>query len=92
MTKRPPLTTSPLRRPGAGVVPAPVSADDNVKETKNGSSLRERAATRSIYISVEADKQLKRLALDRDCKVHDLLIDAINDLFAKHGLPQIAAA
>ncbi len=35
-------------------------------------------------------KQLKRLALDRDSTVQELLGEAINDLFRKHGQPPIA--
>ncbi|RAU20163.1 hypothetical protein CU669_19940 [Paramagnetospirillum kuznetsovii] len=91
-SKRASLTKSPLRRPGVGVVPAPVSSDDVKVATPKSGGLRERSAQQTIYINREAARQLKRMAIAQDCKVHDLMIEAINDLFAKNGLPQIAAA
>jgi hypothetical protein len=35
-------------------------------------------------------KQLRILAADRDTTIQDLLAEALNDLFAKHGKPEIA--
>jgi hypothetical protein len=40
--------------------------------------------------STNAWRQLKRLSADLDKPVGQLQCDAINLLFAKHGLPQIA--
>ena len=37
-----------------------------------------------------AHKQLKQLALDLDKPMHDVLIEAVNDLFIKYGKPPIA--
>lgn len=37
-----------------------------------------------------AHKQLRQLALDRDTTTEALLVEAINDLFTKHGKPPIA--
>jgi len=37
-----------------------------------------------------AHKQLKQLALDLDKPMHDVLIEAVNDLFTKYGKPPIA--
>jgi hypothetical protein len=34
-------------------------------------------------------KQLRILAADRDTTIQDLLAEALNDLFAKHGKPEI---
>jgi hypothetical protein len=41
-------------------------------------------------LNIEAWRQLKRLAIDKDKPVSELQCEAINLLFAKHGLPQIA--
>jgi hypothetical protein len=35
-------------------------------------------------------RQLRILAADRDTTIQDLLAEALNDLFAKHGRPEIA--
>lgn len=35
-------------------------------------------------------RQLKQLALDRDTTVQNLIAEALNDLFAKHGKQRIA--
>ena len=43
------------------------------------------------YFAPEVRKQLRRLAADRDTTIQALLGEALNDLFAKHGLPELAA-
>jgi hypothetical protein len=35
-------------------------------------------------------RQLRILAADRDTTIQDLLAEALNDLFAKNGKPEIA--
>ena len=42
------------------------------------------------YFAPEVRRQLKRLAADADTTVQALLGEALNDLFAKHGLAEIA--
>lgn len=42
------------------------------------------------HILPEAAKQFKLLAVQQDKTTQDMLIEAINDLFAKHGLSRIA--
>ena len=42
------------------------------------------------YFAPEVRRQLKRLAVDADTTVQALLAEALNDLFAKRGLPEIA--
>ena len=42
------------------------------------------------YFSPEVRRQLKRLAADGDTTVQALLGEALNDLFAKHGMAEIA--
>ncbi len=43
-----------------------------------------------VVISPEARKQLRILAAELDVKQQDLVADAINLLFKKHGKPTIA--
>ena len=42
------------------------------------------------YFAPAVRRQLKRLAVDADTTVQALLGEALNDLFAKRGLPEIA--
>ena len=42
------------------------------------------------HFAPEVRRQLKRLAADADTTVQALLGEALNDLFAKHGLPELA--
>jgi hypothetical protein len=41
-------------------------------------------------VSPETSKQLKQIALDENTSVQDLVIEALNDLFIKHGKRPIA--
>ena len=53
------------------------------------------ASSRAFKASVTAcfapavRRQLRRLAADRDTTLQALLGEAVNDLFAKHGLPEL---
>jgi hypothetical protein len=38
------------------------------------------------YIHPDAAKALKRYAVENNCKVHDLCIEALEDWFRAHGL------
>ena len=42
------------------------------------------------HFAPEVRRQLKRLAIETDTTVQALLGEALNDLFAKHGLAEIA--
>lgn len=44
------------------------------------------------HFAPEVRRQLKRLAAETDTTVQALLGEALNDLFAKHGLAEIADA
>lgn len=43
------------------------------------------------YFDPEVSKQLKQMALDKECTVQDLLAEALNELFTKYHKPTIAA-
>jgi hypothetical protein len=51
-----------------------------------------RQGTKTIagHFAPPVSKQLKQLALDRDSNVQELLREAVNDLFRKHGKPPVA--
>lgn len=44
----------------------------------------------SAYLDPEAFRQLKRIAVDEDCQQQELLIEGINAVFEKRGLPRSA--
>ena len=41
------------------------------------------------YFPPEVKKQLRLLAAEQDTTIQNLLAEALNDLFAKHGKPEI---
>ena len=46
-------------------------------------------ASVTAYFAPAVRRQLRRLAVDRDTTLQALLGEAVNDLFAKHGLPEL---
>jgi hypothetical protein len=44
----------------------------------------------SLRLTDGAWKQLKIMALEENCVAHRILIEALNDLFVKRGMPPIA--
>ena len=66
--------------------PAPVPAPVQFKKAKT----REGKRVVTAYLAPEALKQLQRLALDEDSTLQDLMVEAVNDLFAKRGLTRLA--
>ncbi len=80
--KKPSLSDLKLNK-GASTVPAtsaPLTQQTDITKRK-GQTLR---------LEEGAWKQLKHLATDLGKPVHDLLIEAVNDLFKKYGKPPIA--
>lgn len=66
----------PTQRSTDKAAPAPV--------TRN--KMRDDAAPVTLYLHPDARKALKRYALEQDLKVHDLLLEAVEDWFRSHGL------
>ena len=50
--------------------------------------MRDDAAPVTLYLHPGARKALKRYALEQDLKVHDLLLEAVEDWFQSHGLQE----
>jgi len=72
------LSSFITEKPGA---PQPPPERNVVTVEKRGQTLR---------LAPEAWRQLKLLAVEREVPSHALLIEAVNDLFRKHGKPPIA--
>lgn len=80
--KKPSLSDLALNKgmPAAPAAPSPSSTETSTSK-RRGQTLR---------LEEGAWKQLKHLATDLGKPVHDLLIEAVNDLFKKYGKPPIA--
>ena len=73
--------------------PAPIAAADTVPVMAvpaDDAVAPDRRRGQTLRLSTEAWRQLKRLAVEQDKPAHDLLVQAVNALFVKHGLPPIA--
>lgn len=68
-----------------GNPPAPV-----VQTASSPPQPEEKRIGQTLRLPSGAHKQLKHLAIDLGMPVHDLLIEAVNDLFTKYGKPPIA--
>ena len=77
MAKRAKLSKFTADKAKALEAPAKAKADEAIK----GQTLR---------LNMDAWRQLKLMAIDRALPAHDLLIEAVNDYFAKHGKPPLA--
>jgi hypothetical protein len=44
----------------------------------------------TVHFPKQVRNQLKIMAVELDTTMHDLVAEAFNDLFAKHGKPEIA--
>jgi hypothetical protein len=66
--------------------------NDQTPKRANSKAKKGRAGRQFLaaHVLPEAAKQFKLLAVQRDKTTQEMLIEAINDLFAKHGLSRIA--
>ena len=106
MSKRAPLsfntesvTPAPITRLSASAQTEKHSNGQTSKHQNDGATIRANAQTKrgragrqflAAHVLPEAAKQFKLLAVQTDKTAQALLIEAINDLFAKHGLSRIA--
>lgn len=97
MSKRPNLAAA-LHDAGAKPALSAVHAAAAVSkaEPEPESSTTARAPSRTglravtCYVKPEAHKQLRMLGLEKGSSVQDLMTEALNDLFRKHGRTLIA--
>ena len=93
MAKRAPLTLDGMK---AAKSPGPalaITKDDEGTAApallaKNKASDGRKGQT--LRLNPAAWRELKYMAADRECTAHALLIEAVNDLLAKHGRPPVA--
>lgn len=77
--------------PRAEVVKEPtVAAEHLPPKSPSGSKSRVGKKVISGFFDKEVSRQLSKLAIDQDRTKEDLLREAINDLFAKYHLPNMA--
>ena len=88
----------PAVRPAADDVPPPFTAADTgpagkARSTAEGYRPPSRRGKRAAvaWLEPEAIKQLNIYAIQHDRNVQDLLVEAINDWFAREGLPRFDA-
>lgn len=92
MNKRPNLAAvaaaaGSTRRRDAEPAPAPA-----MPEAREQATPRTRVGTKQIAAHFPEDVawQLRALAVERKTTVQNLMAEALNDLFAKHGKPEVA--
>jgi hypothetical protein len=93
-TKRSPLTftVDKVSEVAAEAVERALPANAKTPKRKNPKSPAYREGRQFIaaHVVTDAAKQFKLLAVQQDKDVQELLVEAINDLFAKNGLSRIA--
>jgi hypothetical protein len=93
-TKRAPLTFEAhnVTQVSAEAKPASVPAAAKTRKPAKaaGPNYREGRQFIAGHVPSEAAKQFKLLAVQQDKDVQELLIEAINDVFAKYGVSRIA--
>ncbi len=67
-------------------LPAQRSTDKPAPTLETKKKMRDDAAPVTLYLHPDARKALKRYALEQDLKVHDLLLEAVEEWFRSHGL------
>ena len=81
-----------MRRSLADALKAPLpetaSGDESADAGRSPSRRGRKAVT--IYLDTAAHRQLRLLAIEQDRSGQDLVVEAINDLFGKHGKARIA--
>ena len=60
-----------------------------IKRRSTRQASRVNKASVTGYFAPAVRRQLRRLAADSDTNIQALLGEALNDLFAKHGLPEL---
>ena len=74
------------RKPAADRPSAAPKAKAVVQKGRGGTS------PITVHFPKQVQDQLKILAVQSDTTLHNLVAEAFNDLFAKHGKPEIAPA
>ncbi len=69
-----------------------VQSTETAREASGRTAARTRMGTKQIAAHFPEDVawQLRGLAVERKTTVQNLMAEALNDLFAKHGKPEVA--
>lgn len=85
------------RKPAPEPAPMQVAVPVEPQKAQMGSNTRHRRGTakdgrigQTLRLNPDAWEQLKVMAIKQRVNTHDLMVDAINDLFEKYDLPRIA--
>lgn len=82
-----PTEAAPSETAESGPTATPVR-----RRGQGGRTLKEVSAHLMLYLHPDAAKALKRYAVDQNAKVHDLLVEAVEDWFRRHGLRESVRA
>jgi hypothetical protein len=97
MAVRPSLNHKPLPVPVAAPPAPPATVSPELRRSPRSATEGYRPPSRQgkraavAWLEPEAIKQLNMFAIQHDRNVQDLLVEAINDWFAKEGLPRFDA-
>jgi hypothetical protein len=72
--------------PAAGAGEGPPALVRVVPPKAESRTLKEVSAHIMTYIHPDAAKALKRYAVENNCKVHDICLEALENWFRAHGL------
>lgn len=86
MTKRASLSAFTAKKPGSDTQSR--SAEESPQSVQAGAMQKRKGQT--LRLTPDAWKQLKFLAIEQERPAHDLLIEAVNDLFQKYGKSSIS--
>jgi hypothetical protein len=78
------LNIGPVSERTPAAATAPVAAP--MGGPKVARTMRDESAPVTLYLHPAARKALKRYAFEQEVKVHDLLLEAVEDWFRSHGL------
>ena len=99
MARKPPppsyanMALGPATAPAAPIqAPEPANSHPAATRRPAGRTLKEASAHLMLYVHPDASKALKRYALDQNTKVHELLLEAVEDWFRRHGLRETVRA
>jgi len=96
MARKPPVSyaameLTPPPEPPQEPIPAAVAGEGSpvsgpVVPKAESRTLKEASAHIMTYIHPDAAKALKRYAVENNCKVHDICVEALESWFRAHGL------
>ena len=92
MPKKPKVDLAAAMRSVAKPAPATSPAAAGTASSEPRATARTREGTRIVagHFAIPVHRQLRLIAVQEDRTLQDLLAEAINDLFAKRGIPPVA--